>query len=411
MTGAIPEALSARAVLRRYYTVSLVYALATGFVAGVYPLFLRARGLGQLEMNSVLAVYFAVTFLTDVPTGAFADALGRRHAFVLGCGLRALAFAMYFVSHAYLLFLVAELIDAVGTTFCNGAVQAWGVDSLDEAGFARAKDHLFSRVEQLTELGFMITAVIGAAVASVDIAAPWLLGATGFALTGTMGALLREPRVRAATIEMRALPAVMAARIAHGVRQGFAARPVRLLSLAEAIGLFAWVPYWMEWPLLFSDRRGSDVLVVGWIFCGLCVARMSGAEIVIRLIGPAPRRPRILAALVVAAGVLLAAAGWVAPSSTATLATLFLLNVCLGAREPIAQTWFNEHVTAADRATMLSFRSTLATAGASLGLLLGGVVVDLRGIPFHWRMAGTLALLAAPCYLALRPPRPVVASS
>jgi predicted MFS family arabinose efflux permease len=44
-------------------------------------------------------------------------------------------------------------------------------------------------------------------------------------------------------------------------------------------------------------------------------------------------------------------------------------------------------------------------AGGALGLLLGGYVVDLRGIPFHWRMAGMIAVLAAPCYFALRPRR------
>ena len=134
------------------------------------------------------------------------------------------------------------------------------------------------------------------------------LDAAGFALTGMLGALLRAPRLGAVAVEVRALPAVMAARIARGVRQGFAVRPVRLLSLAEAIVLFAWAPYWMEWPLLFSDGRGGGVWVVGWIFCG-------------------------------------------------------------------------------------------------------ALVVDLRGIPFQWRMAGTLALLAAPCYLALRPPRLLVESS
>ena len=68
--------LSARGVLRRYYAVSLVYALAGGFLVGVYPLFLRARGLNQLEINSLLATYFIVTFLTDVPTGVFADSFG-----------------------------------------------------------------------------------------------------------------------------------------------------------------------------------------------------------------------------------------------------------------------------------------------------------------------------------------------
>ena len=139
-----PAPLSTESIVRRYYGVWLTYSLAGGFLAGVYPLFLRSRGLNQFEINSVLAVYFAVTFLLDVPTGAFADAIGRRLALVLGSALRCLAFGLYFVSHAYVLFLVAETVDAVGTTFCNGAIDAWGVDALDEAGFQGTKDALFS---------------------------------------------------------------------------------------------------------------------------------------------------------------------------------------------------------------------------------------------------------------------------
>ena len=41
-------------------------------------------------------MYFVVLFLTDVPTGAFADALGRRRSFVLGAALRVCAFLLYF---------------------------------------------------------------------------------------------------------------------------------------------------------------------------------------------------------------------------------------------------------------------------------------------------------------------------
>ena len=85
------------------------------------------------------------------------------------------------------------------------------------------------------------------------------------------------------------------------------------------------------------------------------------------------------------------------------------MNVCQGAREPLALSWFNEQLEAEERATMLSFRGTTATAGGSMGLLLGGYVADLRGLPFAWKMAGTLSLLAVPCYLAQRP-RPDLAA-
>jgi hypothetical protein len=86
-------------ITRRYYLLWWVYAFGGGFVFGVYPLFLRSRGLSELETNSVLATYFLMTFLTDVPTGAFADALSRRTAFVLGCSLRTFSFALYVFSH------------------------------------------------------------------------------------------------------------------------------------------------------------------------------------------------------------------------------------------------------------------------------------------------------------------------
>src|ERR1700719_365197 len=203
-TGALPPPLARpiNRILRRYYTVWAVYSLANGFLFGVYPLFLRSRGLDQFQMNSVLALYFFVTFLTDVPTGAFADALGRRGSFVLGCSLRFAAFLTYFFAHRYALFLIAESIDGIGTTFCNGAIDAWGIDALDEAGFAGLKDRLFSRISQLMNVGFMVSALIGTYVADVNIAWPWLMSAAGYGISAIIGAsLMRERAGRRVAVE------------------------------------------------------------------------------------------------------------------------------------------------------------------------------------------------------------------
>ena len=68
---------------------------------------------------------------------------------------------MYFFAHHYLLFLVAESIDAIGTTFGNGAIDAWAVDALDTAGFTGGKDRIFSRMSQLTNTGWLLSAMVG----------------------------------------------------------------------------------------------------------------------------------------------------------------------------------------------------------------------------------------------------------
>ncbi len=392
-----------RDIIRRYYAMWLGYSFASGFLFGVYPLFLRARGLNQFQINSVLAVYFVVMFLTDVPTGAFADAMGRRRSMMLGCGIRTGASIVYFFAHHYLGFVLAETIDGVGTTLCNGAIDAWGVDALDEAGFAGVKDRLFSRIVQLTNVGFMSSAVIGAYVANVNIAWPWLLSAAGFLFVGMAAPyLMREDRGPAIRVDLGALPAIVVARVARGLVQGFRSRTVLLLSTANALIYAAWAPYWIEWPQLFNDTFGVGIWIIGWLYCLFTIARLVGAEAVARMgIGSTQRGSR-LASIIVVASVLLAAGGMLAHHPNAALPCLFVMNFGAGAIQPLTQSWFNEQIEAEGRATLLSFSSTFATMGGSLGLLVAGGVADAVGIPVAWELGALVLLAAAPCYWSIR---------
>lgn len=391
-----------RSITRRYYTIWWAYSFAGGFLFGIYPLFLRSRGLSQFQINSVLATYFAVTFLTDVPTGAFADALGRRRSFLLGCLIRVAAFALYFFAHRYIVFLIAEGIDGVGTTFCNGAIDAWGVDALDGAGFDGLKDRLFSRISQLSTVGFMASATIGAYVANVNIAWPWLLGAAGYLASGAAGAvLMRGEKPYATRVEARRLPAMISQRVAEGMRHGFSQRAVLLLSAAGAIQVAAWAPYWMEWPLYFNDSYRVGVWIVGWLWSLFAIARLIGAEVVARW-GNESERAGTLSALVIAASAMLFVAGLSSSLPNLVIAVAFAMNLCTGAMQPLTQSWFNEQIRADERATLLSFSSTFTTLGGSIGLLFGGLVADAFGISLAWRMAGVISLTSAACYWALR---------
>ncbi|HXR25938.1 MAG TPA: MFS transporter [Candidatus Binataceae bacterium] len=402
-TAALP-APSVGHIMRRYYTVWSVYSLANGFLFGVYPLFLRARGLNQFEMNSVLATYFAVTFLTDVPTGAFADALGRRRSFVLGCLIRVTAFMIYFFAHAYPVFLIAESIDGIGTTFCNGAIDAWGVDALDEAGFAGMKDRLFSRISQLMNVGFMISALIGTYVADVNIAWPWLMSAAGYGISAIVGAsLMRERAGKRAHVEFAKIPAQVIERVVKGFRRGFRSRTILMLSLANGIFFAASAPYWLEWPQYVNDSYGLGIWVVGWVYCLLTIGRLAGAEIVMRMRMDEAARSTRLIILIAAASLVFFAGGATARWPDVVVALFFLMNILIGAMMPMMQSWFNEQIASDDRATLLSFNSTFATMGAATGLLSVGAYADVAGIPATWKVCAVIFLAAMPCYWLIRP--------
>ena len=395
-----------RDITRRYYAMWWGYAFAGGFLYGVYPLFLRSRGLDQFEINSVLACYFVVMFLTDVPTGAFADAMGRRRSFVLGCMTRVAAFTLYFFAHHFLAFVAAECIDGVGTTLCNGAIDAWGVDALDAAGFAGIKDRLFSRISQLTNFGFMAAAIMGAYVADFNIAMPWMLGAAGYSMCAMAAAyLMREDhreKTGALRIRLGGLSGQVVARVAAGLRQGFQNRTLMMLSSASALTFAAWAPYWLEWPQLFNDRYGVGIWIVGWLYGLFTIARMIGAEAVVRIGIEARDRGAWMATTTFGASLLLFAGGAVAHRPTAALIALFAMNLAAGAMQPLTQSWFNEHIEAAERATLLSFNGTFSTMGGSLGLLAAGRVADAFGIPAAWEMGALILLAAAPCYWMIR---------
>jgi MFS family permease len=393
---------TAQQVLYRYCGVWSAYALASGFLFGVYPIFLHARGLNQLQIDSVLAIYFTVTFLTDVPTGAFADALGRRRSFTLGCSLRSLAFLVYFFAHRYQMFLLGELIDGIGTTFCNGSIDAWGVDALDEAGYAGSKDRLFWRLSQLMNLGFMISAITGAYVADWNITWPWLMGATGYLICATLIApLMSESAHRRRTVELARIPALIRMRIGDGFRQGFANRTLLLLCLANAVFFAAWAPYWLQWPQFFNARYGAGIWVVGWIFALFTLARMVGAELMIRTQGRSDRRAHRMIVLAAALALLMYAGGSAGHHTTWALAIFCTFNAFMGALLPFTQSWINDEITGEHRATLLSFRSTCETLGGSIGLLGSGVIADRAGLQTSWRFAGLLSLATLPCYLAL----------
>ncbi len=72
-------------------------------------------------------MYLVTVFLLEIPTGAFADRYGRRRSFIVSCWIRAFAYGLYARADSFADCLVAEMIDALGTTLASGALEACGL--------------------------------------------------------------------------------------------------------------------------------------------------------------------------------------------------------------------------------------------------------------------------------------------
>src|SRR5262249_14193156 len=264
------------------------YNLAHFFIAPLYPLFLLSRGLDVFRMNVVLATYMITVFVFEVPTGALADVVGRRFTFVTGCLVRAVAYAIYTRAPRLGDCLRAELVDALGTTFVSGALDAWVVDGMRDAGHRGPMDAVFARGNTITRAVMMGGAVVAGYLADRSLETPWLVAAATFVVVGVVGgALMRDGARPAGAPGPR--PAVAGLAL---VRRS----PVlSLLCALTLCGASAALPVYMLFPPRLRALGAEHLHVMGWVIAAINVAGLAASAAVPRLLKRV-RRESVLAA-------------------------------------------------------------------------------------------------------------------
>lgn len=387
---------------RTYYVIICLYRLSWSALGPTYAMFLIGRGLDLVHLNLVLAVYLLVTCLFEVPTGAVADVFGRKASFILSCVIRALAFGLYYFSDTFAEFLVAEFIDAVGTTLATGAFDAWAVDGMRDEGDERPPDRIFARAMLLSQAFAIAGGFSAAQLAQHDIALPWLMGTTGFLLCGVVGlTLMRERTVQ--HVSWASWRASAHHSIAITMRDSLAtvrAMPVmRGLCLLTLLTTFAGMPAFHMWQPRLEGLAGEGPWLLGWVWVFLNLSLMAGNALTPRLVR-VWGRGRAMCVAYVWRALCLGIAGLATDFPTALIGFV-LQEMGLGTTEPILQAWMNEHATPAQRATILSVRSMAFTFGGATGLVCLGLVARGYGIGTVWVITAILYAAVAPGYLLL----------
>ncbi len=386
---------------RTYYIVFALYNLSWATMGAVYPLFLLSRGMDLFQINAILAVYLFANFAFEVPTGAIADLFGRKVSFVLSCLVRAAAFGLYFTADSFVGFVVAELVDAIGTTLASGALDAWAIDGMREEGDHSPADRLFSRGRMLSHLAMIASGLFGGYVGQVDIAYPWLVGMMGFLVTSAVAVVTMRRDVPVASGAADSLGSEALARlnpfpalrsqIAGGLVTVARHRTLRFLCLLTALLSFAYMPAIQMWPPHLSALSGEGAWLMGWVWAALNLAAVVGSWVLPRLLAYADRQRVALLVTLFRCGAMLLAA--LAGGFGKALVGLVGQQVGMGASDPLLGAWMNDHAATHQRATVLSIQAMSFMLGGSAGLIVLGLTARAAGIPAAWA-GSSLALFA-----------------
>jgi MFS family permease len=158
--------------LRLFYLFRL---LATSYLwVPIFIPFKQSRGLSFLEIMILGGIYSAVVIVCEIPTGAFADRIGRRTSMMAGALTMALSCLIAYGSHGMAGFAVSEALAAVSMSLCSGADSAYLFDLLDGHGVAHEYGRRESTASAWHQAGSALAYAAGGALAEIDLGLPYL---------------------------------------------------------------------------------------------------------------------------------------------------------------------------------------------------------------------------------------------
>jgi MFS family permease len=400
--------VSTHGLTRRFVLLRALRWLPVGLVLPFLVITPEARGLSLGAIGAVFAVHSAVAIVLEVPSGALADAVGRRRVLLAGASLTAASLVIFAMAESTVAFMTSVALLASGRALISGSLEAWYVDSLRVLDPAAPLSHGLSRGTAAEGVAMALGALAGGAVVTVAGSADGGSGTfSGYGIAALAGALAALAYLAAVAVLVdeprRSTPASHSRESIRGrVVEIFAtARAEAAGSVAVRVVIVTGVAMGMSftavellWQPRLADLLGeteTNGLAFGVLAAASMLAVALGAGGSTRVNRRLGLRPAYLLALGFAA-LCIAILG--ASESPVAFAALYLFAYLgLGVAEPMHFELLNDAVGPTARATLISAES-LATQGGALTANIGvGTLASTHGPGPAWALAGALLIL------------------
>jgi MFS family permease len=160
----------------------------------IWVIFLQEKhGLSLTQVTFVDFAFWITMVLTEVPTGAVADTIGRKASQLIGIALSALSLLFFAFAPTYPLLLVANSLWAVAMTFISGADMAFFYDSLRVLGRQNEYARLRGMLSALALVATGVASGLGGLFAAWNITSPFWITAAVLLLALIIASSYLEP--------------------------------------------------------------------------------------------------------------------------------------------------------------------------------------------------------------------------
>ena len=368
-------------------------ATNTNFTRAIWIIYLASHGYSPLTLGLLEMLFHISKFVTEVPTGIFADLLGRRKSLMIYCGLSALETLLFLMPTPPLMILSFVL---AGTSFAfrGGASEAilWRIaEHAEPDNSARRYSRLVSRMYLVSMIGEIIGSSAGGYLGNLLIVLPFLLTSILTAL-GVVPLLFLPEQKIAASERTSALR-----HLGKGLKAVWRSPTLVGLLLISGLTESCWQTIYFFYQL-YLHGLGYSLSAIG-----LVVALSTASNFLFTAAAPYLMRrlkESWLVLLFVGLEILGLALMALPQVWLSLLGYLVFFQASVAVLAPAISTYVNQRSPEAQRATVLSLQTGLFSAAMIVLFPLFGLGVT--SVPYStaylWTLlalvAGALAILA-----------------
>jgi MFS family permease len=399
---------ASKKIVNTFLMLSGMFTLSASLIWGINTLFLLRSGLNIFQVFVVNGIYSASMAVFEIPTGVFADTLGRKLSFIFSTLVLTLGTIGYVIvgsmNNNFILFCIMSGVLGLAFTFYSGAVEAWLVDALYATKFDGELEEVFAKGMVVSNVAMLIGTTMGGFLGTLNLNIPYITrGAIQVVVLLLAIFYMHDIGYTPRKLERKYLFKEMKAIASESVRFGLGNPSTRYLMGITFVfssfmmwGWYAWQPYFLE---LFGNTNA--IWIAGLIAAGVSFSQICGSVFFKNIKKRFRYRSHVLVIAFLVQSIALIGIGLT--SSFGLAVFLFLIFAfLLGISGPLRQGYIHSIIPSEHRATIISLESLIGSSGSFIGQIGYGYISHVFTIATGYLIGGFVNFLVFPFIFLLK---------
>lgn len=143
--------------------------------SAIWGLYMSFKGMSLIQIGLIEGIFHITGLISEVPSGALADLMGRKKSIVIGRVLSLISAIMLLYSNTFLMFVIAFIVSALSYNLNSGSEEALVYDSLKIMGREDEYLKLNGKLSLIMEIAQGLAVFIGGYLADKNFELSYLV--------------------------------------------------------------------------------------------------------------------------------------------------------------------------------------------------------------------------------------------